>query len=103
MTESLSNANFASNILPCTGKSFPLSDLVSILMVNSHDKFNVIYNKFFYGFEKENKSAYYFDKAVTGLFIPFKYPIREDYIPLTLMKELNIPIIDASVYKVKPV
>jgi hypothetical protein len=37
------------------GKTFQLEDLASILC-NENEKLSVIYNKFFYGFEKEGKS-----------------------------------------------
>ena len=58
MYRQLQNANFENNILSTHGKTFALEDLASILM-NSNEKFNIIYNKFFYGLEKEGKSAYF--------------------------------------------
>ena len=50
------------------GKTFNLEDLSKIL-INSHDKFYGIYNKYFYGFEKEGKSAYYQEKVVQGFYL----------------------------------
>jgi hypothetical protein len=32
--------------------------------MNSNEKFNVIYNKFFYGLEKEGKSSFFQEKQV---------------------------------------
>jgi hypothetical protein len=60
MQKSLENANFPQNLLPTSGRSFALEDLCKILMQNN-EKLNIIYNKFFYGFEKEGKSAYFRD------------------------------------------
>ena len=54
----LSNANFEANVLLTSGKTFSLNDLAKIL-VNTNDKLNTTYNKFFYGFEKEGKSQYF--------------------------------------------
>lgn len=58
MYRQLQNANFENNIVSTHGRSFALADLASVL-INSNEKFNIIYNKFFYGLEKEGKSAYY--------------------------------------------
>jgi len=55
----LENANFTGNIMHTSGKSFGLGELAQILSVNASDKFNSLYNKFFYGFEKEGKSSFY--------------------------------------------
>lgn len=30
--------------------------------MNNNEKLNIVYNKFFYGFEKEGKSNYYLEK-----------------------------------------
>ena len=53
---------------------------------------NIIYNKYFYGFEKEGKSVYYQEKTVTGLYIPFRYPFKEELLDKTLLLALNTPI-----------
>ena len=60
---------------------------------------NILYNKYFYGFEKEGKSAYFQEKTVSGLYLPYRYPIREDLLDSTLMQALNIPIRDAESLK----
>lgn len=61
MLKQLQNANFENNILSTHGKTFAFGDLAKIL-INSNEKFNIVYNKFFYGFEKEGKSAYFQEK-----------------------------------------
>lgn len=99
MQKSLENANFEQNVLPTTGRTIKLEDLSKILIQSSHnhEKMNIIYNKYFYGFEKEGKSAYFQEKAVTGHYLPFRYPFREDLLDKTIMNALNTPIWDASV------
>ena len=57
---------------------------------------NILYNKYFYGFEKEGKSAYFQEKAVSGFYLPFKYPFREDLLDKTLLLGLNVPIHDVE-------
>jgi hypothetical protein len=68
-----------------------LEDLARCLLKNN-DKFNIIYNKFFYGFEKEGKSSYYLENKVSGAYYNFKYPLKEDLLSTTIMQALNIPI-----------
>jgi hypothetical protein len=82
--------------LPLPGKSFKLEDLAKILIHSSfyQDKLNILYNKYFYGFEKEGKSAYFQEKAVSGFYLPFRYPFREDLLDSTMMLALNVPISD---------
>jgi hypothetical protein len=95
MQKSLENANFPQNVLPTQGRSFKLEDLAKILVLNiQHEKMNILYNKYFYGFEKEGKSAYFQEKTVTGVYFPYRYPFREDLLPTTLLAALNIPIRD---------
>jgi hypothetical protein len=55
---------------------------------------NILYNKYFYGFEKEGKSGYFQEKCVSGIYLPFRYPLREDLLDSTLMMALNVPIKD---------
>jgi len=49
--------------LPTQGRSFKLEDLAKILVQMTtggvYEKLNILYNKYFYGFEKEGKSAYF--------------------------------------------
>ena len=56
------------------------------------EKMNILYNKYFYGFEKEGKSAYFQEKSVTGIYLPFRYPFREDLLDSTLHLALNVPV-----------
>jgi len=53
-------------------------------MTAHHEKMNILYNKYFYGFEKEGKSQYFQEKAVSGVYLPFRYPFREDLLDSTL-------------------
>ena len=63
MQRSLENANFEQNILPTQGRSLKLDDLSKILVMTAHhEKMNILYNKYFYGFEKEGKSQYFQEK-----------------------------------------
>lgn len=64
------------------------------------EKMNILYNKYFYGFEKEGKSAYFQEKAVTGIYLPFRYPFREDLLDSTLHLALNVPV--SNVESLKP-
>ncbi|CDW75335.1 UNKNOWN [Stylonychia lemnae] len=91
MQRSLENANFETNVLPTQGRSFKLDDLGKILL-NNHDKLNILYNKYFYGFEKEGKSAYFQEKNVVGGYFQYRYPFKEDLLSKTIMMALNIPI-----------
>lgn len=53
-------------------------------MTAHHEKMNILYNKYFYGFEKEGKSQYFQEKAVSGVYVAFRYPFREDLLDSTL-------------------
>lgn len=102
MQTQLQNANFEQNVLPTSGRSFKLEDLSKILVESSiKEKLNILYNKYFYGFEKEGKSAYFQEKAVTGFYLPFRYPFREDLLDSTLMQALNVPLGSADALKPK--
>lgn len=91
MQKCLENANFEQNVLPTQGRSFKLDDLGKILL-NNHDKLNILYNKYFYGFEKEGKSAYFQEKTVVGGYFPYRYPFKEDLLQTTVMQALNMPL-----------
>jgi hypothetical protein len=58
MQKTLENANFKNNLLTTQGRTFKIEDLAKILL-GSCEKLNIMYNKYFYGFEKEGKSAYF--------------------------------------------
>ena len=60
MYKTLQNANFDRNVILVPGKAFNLDDRAKVLCYQN-DKFSILYNKYFYGFEKEGKSAYYLD------------------------------------------
>ena len=60
MNRTLKNANFGRNILEVPGKTFSIDSLAKILCYQ-HEKFSILYNKYFYGFEKEGKSAYFLE------------------------------------------
>ena len=96
MQKCLENANFEENILPTQGRTFKLEDLARILISHNHDKLNILYNKYFYGFEKEGKSQYFLEKQVTGAYVLYKYPFKEDLLPTTIMMALNVPIRSAE-------
>ena len=68
-----------------------MDDLGKILL-NNHDKLNILYNKYFYGFEKEGKSAFFQEKSVYGLYLPYRYPFKEDLLASTIMMALNTPV-----------
>jgi len=65
-----------------------------LVLSAQQEKLNILYNKYFYGFEKEGKSAYFQEKTVSGVHLPFRYPFREDLLDSTLMMALNVPIRD---------
>lgn len=53
------NCNFEDGILPVHGRhSFELESLSQILM-RQNDKFNMLYTKYFYGFEREGTTGFY--------------------------------------------
>jgi hypothetical protein len=59
-----------------------------------------LYNKYFYGFEKEGKSAYFLDNAVDdGVYFNFRYPLNETLLPLTLVRAVNIPLNQNNINK----
>ena len=62
----------------------------------------IIYTKFFYGFEKEGRSNYFFEKAVFGHYFNYKIPIKEAYLGSTIMKALNQPLFDIDGIGLRP-
>ena len=64
--------------------------------MRQNEKFNMLYTKYFYGFEKENASSNYREgKSIAGHYFNYRYPIIESALNSTLKKALNIPISDA--------
>ena len=97
----LSDANFSEGILATTGKSFDLGQLSQVLM-RQNDKLNLLYTKYFYGFEKEGRSNYFFEKAVHGHYFNYRYPIKESMIGDTIMKVLNEPLTNFTQMGLRP-
>ena len=101
MLQTLRQAHFEQGVLPIQGKAFDLEKLSQILM-RQNEKFNMLYTKYFYGFEKEGSSQYYLDKSVTGHHFNYKYRIKEELLTKTLMQMLCTPINDVSSFLPKP-
>jgi sensor histidine kinase YesM len=74
-----------------SGKTFTLDELAKVLCYQN-EKFSILYNKYFYGFEKEGKSAYYLSDSVSGFFFPYKSPFNEQMVREILPKILNVPM-----------
>lgn len=47
------------------------------MLCYQNEKFSILYNKYFYGFEKEGKSAYYLANAVRGYYFKYRYPFND--------------------------
>jgi hypothetical protein len=101
MQSVLADANFAEGVLATTGKSFDLGQLSQVLM-RQNDKLNLLYTKYFYGFEKEGRSNYFFEKAVHGHYFNYRYPIKESMIRDTIMKVLNEPLTNFAQMGLRP-
>jgi hypothetical protein len=99
MLKTLQNANFERNIIVCSGKTFGIDELAKVLCYQN-EKFSILYNKYFYGFEKEGGSKYYLDNQVKeGVYFNFRFPLNESLLPLTLAKIINLPLSEASISK----
>lgn len=85
MKSIIAEANDESNILPVSGRTFKFDDLKKILN-STNDKFNMMYNKFYYGFEKEGKASVYSEKSVQGYYFKFQIPLREDLLVKNLFQ-----------------
>jgi len=55
-----------------------------------------LYNKYFYGFEKEGKSQYFLANAVQGHYFNYRFPFKEELIGTVLPKVLNTPLNESS-------
>ena len=92
MYRTLKNANFGRNVILTPGKTFSLDDLAKVLCYQN-EKFSILYNKYFYGFEKEGKSAYFLENAVdSGTYFNYRYPMNEELLPTTIMTAINLPL-----------
>lgn len=98
MQRILRAANFEEGLLPVhTRHSFDI-ELLSQILMRQNEKFNLMYTKYFYGFEKEGASQAYRDgKGVKGHYVQYRYPILAAALPDTLERALNFPIEDAAV------
>jgi hypothetical protein len=70
--------------------------------MRQNDKLNILYTKYFYGFEKEGKSNYFFEKAVFGHYFNYKIDFKEAFIGDTIMKALNEPILNVDEMGLRP-
>jgi hypothetical protein len=97
MQKILRAANFEEGVLPVHSRySFEL-ELLSQILMRQNEKFNMLYTKYFYGFEKEGATAAYRDgKSTHGHYLNYRYPILESAINSTLRKALNHPITDVN-------
>ena len=91
MTKTLMNANFSRNVILTAGKTFDIDDLAKVLCYQN-EKFSILYNKYFYGFEKEGKSSYFLANQVKGTYFNFRYPLNEEMVPDILTKTINVPL-----------
>jgi hypothetical protein len=64
--------------------------------MRQNDKFNLLYTKHFYGFEKEQGNQTYREgKNIVGTYFQYRYPILEAKLK-GLQKLINCPISDVS-------
>lgn len=91
MRKQLCEVNDDANILNVKGRTFEWKELETILQ-KKHSKYSLLYGKYFYGFEKEGRSAYYLENSVTGAYYNFKIPLRVDLLNKTFHKVFNTPI-----------
>lgn len=95
MQRTLKSANFARNVIMTSGRAFDIDDLAKVVCYQN-EKYSILYNKYFYGFEKEGKSAYYLDNAVQGAYFNFRYPLNDKLIGSHLIKALQLPLYEDS-------
>lgn len=97
MQSILKAANFEQGVLPVHSRyNFDL-ELLSQILMRQNDKFNMLYTKHFYGFEKECSSGAYRDgKAISGHYFSYRYPVIEKLLTTRLQKALNLPINDVK-------
>lgn len=77
MRKQICEVNDHANILNVKGRTFEWSELQDILKTKDN-KYALLYGKYFYGFEKEGRSTYYNECAVSGEYFKFKIPLRLD-------------------------
>lgn len=96
MYSTLKNANFARNVILTPGRTFNIDDLAKVICYQN-EKFSILYNKYFYGFEKEGRSAYYLDNAVQGAYFNFRYPLSEEVVSSHLTRALQLPLFKETI------
>lgn len=104
MTQTLNTVNTPDAILPVHGtrRHFDMEFLAQIF-IRQNDRFNMLYTKHFYGFEKEGSCMVHRDAgAISGHFFNYRYPLRRDLIDSTLRKMLNRPLWQEPVQKLLP-
>jgi hypothetical protein len=61
--------------------------------MRQNEKFNILYTKYFYGFEKEGSTNFYREnKSIIGHYFNYRYPILESSISSTLKRVINVPV-----------
>lgn len=85
MQRILKAANFEEGLLPVHSRySFDL-ELLSQILMRQNEKFNMLYTKYFYGFEKEAATGFYREgKNIQGHYFNYRYPILESALKATL-------------------
>lgn len=95
MRRELCEVNDDENILNVRGRTFEWRDLEQILQ-KKDSKYSLLYGKYFYGFEKEGKSAYYLENASTGIYFQYRIPLRVDLLEKGIHRVFNNPIQDPN-------
>lgn len=96
MYQIIKSVNFERNVLMTTGRSFGIDELAKILCYQN-DKFSILYNKYFYGFEKEGKSKYLDYNQVEGVYFNYRYPFKDTMVGSTLTKAINLPLMEDDI------
>lgn len=93
MRRQICEVNDSENILNVKGRTFDWKDLETILN-RKHNKYSLLYGKYFYGFEKEGRSSYYLENSSSGHYFHFKTPLKIDILGKRVHKIFNNPIDD---------
>jgi len=103
MQKVLRAANFEEGLLQTPSRySFDI-ELLSQILMRQNEKFNMMYTKYFYGFEKEGATVSYREgKAIQGHYLNYRYPILESALEQTLQRAINYPLSDAGILLPKP-
>lgn len=96
MRKQLCEVNDDKCILNVRGRTFEWKDLAAMLQ-KKDTKYSLLYGKYFYGFEKEGKSAYYLENAASGAYFQLSIALREDLLLKGIHKVFNFPVVNAGV------